>query len=151
MDNSEMLSDVFSSIMENTVFMFGDSVFPDEIGGPDGDIYKAEISFSGEMSGSLCIVLTEPACVEMAVNLLGAEDESELEDGQPIDALKEVLNITIGNVLTEIAGTKPVFDLTIPEVTKLGKDKWDSILYNENTACFDFDDEPILLQLIINN
>ena len=48
--------------------------------------------------------------------MLGADDESGLTTGNLVDALKEILNMVLGNVLTEVYGNEPVFDLDLPQL-----------------------------------
>ena len=150
MNNNEILSDVFTNIMENTVFMFGDKEDKSNLSKSDGEIIKAEIGFVGPSKGKLILIAPKSSCKEMAVNLLGVMDEDELTPDQPIDAVKEVINITMGNILTEIAGTEPIFDLTIPEVTELNNEEWQVLFDDDTMIGFDFDDETLLLGLYFN-
>ncbi len=149
MNKQETISKVFCEIMENTVFMFGDEEDKADLAEATGETIKTEIGFNGPIKGSLTIIAPISACQEMAVNLLGVATEDELTSEQPIDAVKEVANIVIGNILTEIAGTEPVFDLTIPEVVASNKEEWDKMIDDDNVIGFDFDDEAILLDLKI--
>ena len=52
----------------------------------------------------------------VSANMLGTDEDSDDASEASIDALKEALNIFCGNLLTEMAGEEPVFDLGTPQV-----------------------------------
>ena len=85
------------------------------------------MTFVGVMQGSVGVVVLPEMCLEVAANMLGVDpdDEEAMDKGR--DALKELLNITCGHLLTNIAGEEPVFDLTVPEVTELSAERWQEL------------------------
>jgi len=60
----------------------------------------------------------------------------------------ELLNVTLGRLLTELEGEAPVFDLTPPEVM-LADDAapWLEAVANPSTHAFTVDGSPVLLRL----
>jgi CheY-like chemotaxis protein len=60
--------------------------------------------------------LHEAADGKQALHIL-AEDDLVRE--RALDSLKEMLNVTCGQLLTSFAGEGPVFDLSIPTVAEL--------------------------------
>ena len=53
---------------------------------------------------------------ELAANMLGIDEDEEIEETQKHDALKEALNVICGNVLPAIAGRQAVFNIGAPEM-----------------------------------
>jgi CheY-specific phosphatase CheX len=80
---------------------------------------------------------------------VGPEDERVMDRAR--DALKEVLNVTCGGILTHIAGDQPVFDLTVPEVDEVDGEAWRTLAGDAGTAAFMVDDYPALLKLQLND
>ena len=99
MGNSQKkpLSKIVSESLEKLAFMFfvPDS-FRESI--PFQNAVTAEVSFTGIFSGRLAVVMTEPALIELAANMLGIDNE-EVDQNQLHDALKETANIICGNWL----------------------------------------------------
>jgi hypothetical protein len=53
-----------------------------------------------------------------------------------VDSLKELLNVTCGNILTKLFGTSPVFNLSIPVVADAGATAWREVLGTSCVAAF---------------
>ena len=86
-------------------------------------------------------------CPEIAANVLGVDLDDPDVVVKPLDALKELLNVTCGHVLTALAGDEPVFDLTVPEVTEIDAVAWKKLADAPYTVAFLVDESPVLLQL----
>jgi CheY-specific phosphatase CheX len=75
----------------------------------------ARMGFHGPTSGTLTLRVASSVLPLLAENMLGeCEADMALEKGQ--DALRELLNMICGNVLTAWHGEQPVFDLSPPEI-----------------------------------
>lgn len=72
------------------------------------------ISFAGDASGSLSLVVPEKLVVEMAENFMGEPGESLSQDHLS-GTLTEMLNMVCGNALSKTQ-TKIPFNLSIPEI-----------------------------------
>ncbi len=109
-----MLGKVVSDSLEKLAFMF---FTPDSYREPIPlqDAVTAEVSFSGEFSGRLAMVMTEAALKELAANMLGI-DADGVEQSHIHDALKEAANIICGNWLPVLAGAEVVFHLDAPRI-----------------------------------
>jgi chemotaxis protein CheX len=142
----EKLADVFRNILETQAFMFGELVAPADLPAAKGEFLEARMTFAGPTSGSVLLATTRPACVELAANTLGIEPDAAAA-AQAEDALKELLNITCGSSLTEIAGTKPVFDLSVPEVRSIASDRWQALKAEKDALAFNVDEFPVLLKM----
>ena len=145
----EALSSVFCTVLERLAFMFGEQAEKDEIPRSSAGYLAASISFIGPMRGTLSLTAPAAMCAQLAANILGLDESSAeaLEGGQ--DALKEVLNIVCGQLITSIAGDSPVFDLTVPQVSAVNPAGWNALLAEEQTAAFLVDDVPVVLKLVI--
>jgi CheY-specific phosphatase CheX len=116
MGNSQKkpLSKIVSESLEKLAFMFfiPDS-FRESI--PFQNAVTAEVSFTGIFSGRLAVVMTEPALIELAANMLGIDNE-EVDQNHLHDALKETANIICGNWLPVIGGDEAVFHIAAPRI-----------------------------------
>lgn len=144
-----VVDDVFPRMLEELAFLFAD---PDD-GGAQGiphDAVLVSIGFSGERSGALEMGIGRSLGNEMAANLLGLDPDERGADRLGDDALRELMNVTCGHVLTELAGDTPVFNLTIPEVTILDGAGWDALGNDHATAKFAVDGRPVQLRLRVD-
>ena len=146
-----LTSQVVTRVMGQLAFMFGEEVSPDELPGAPAKAIKAEMTFTGPFGGALAMVVPTTICPGIAANLLGIDedDPDALRKGQ--DALKELVNVACGHILTEIAGEDPVFDLTVPCVTEIDKEAWNALLNDPLTAVLLVDEEvPVLAKLCVS-
>ncbi len=142
-----VLNRVFTDVLEQMAFMFCDEGSPDDFAGHAEEILLAQMGFEGAMTGSLSLAVPQAMCPDLAANLLGTEPEDAEEPRIYQDALKELLNVTCGNVLTALGGEEPVFDLTVPEVSAMDSGGKESFLGDENTVFVLVDDFPLALRL----
>ncbi len=84
---------------------------------------------------------------ELAVNILGVDDEDELEEGDAADAVKELVNVICGQLLTSMFGTETVFQLTIPTVEELDRAGWEAAKADGEAIGLSIDDSPALAVL----
>ncbi len=147
--HKELVENTFCEIVEKMAFMFGE--MPDEDTPADAvvDAVEASISFEGHFSGTFTVAAPAGFCAELSANTLGLElsDPQAVEKGH--DALKELLNVVCGNILTVIAGEKPVFDLSIPELKELDAAAWESRKSEDGTSMVFVDAVPVLLRLTL--
>ncbi|MBX7255039.1 MAG: chemotaxis protein CheX [Candidatus Hydrogenedentes bacterium] len=146
-DVKEVLTREFAEILEQMAFLFADPVTADELPPLTEPPVRVSMSFTGPFNGSMIMALPEPMCPVVAANLLGIEPEDAADKSKAEDAVKELLNVACGHVLTAIAGTKPVFALSPPVVDSIDTDTWDSLVASENTALVVVEENPVLLHL----
>jgi chemotaxis protein CheY-P-specific phosphatase CheC len=103
------------------------------------------MTFSGPLTGKLEIIAGTGLCRLLAANMLGIESLDEESQKKASDALKETLNTICGRFLTALAGEKPVFSLTTPEITEIDTINWGEIKDNDNTLFFRIDEYPVLM------
>lgn len=150
-DINETLFDSFTEVMERMAFMFVDIAEEGDIPETAPGSKLARMSFSGEKSGFLELIVTAGFSRLIAENVLGVDENDEVLDEGSSDALKEVLNVTCGHILTAVAGTDPIFDLSVPEVKVLSEEEWKSYLDNPEALGFLVDDSPVMLRFEIHD
>ena len=146
-DYGDLLREHFSEILENLAFMFVEDTEDGKVPGYPGAAVEVAMGFKGPFTGELVMAVPEEMCPELAANVLGLNADDELILNNPYDALKELLNVTCGNMLTAIAGEEPVFDLSIPEVKPLDEAEWQELAASEGVVGAVADDQPVLLRL----
>ena len=145
-DMTKSLSKTFCNIIEKLAFMFGEPVDKIDLPASEGQEYvRAEMAYNGPLAGSLAIMMPRDLCPEIAANVLGAERFDSTAAEHANDALKELLNVICGNILTAVAGEEPVFDLSVPSVSTADEIGWDDFLKRPETVAFLIDGTPVLL------
>jgi len=143
----EIVSEVFCDVIEKMAFMFGENVAATDLPMSSQRYFLAQMSFDGEREGVLCMAVPVEMCIEVAANVLGVDPDDDFAQDESCDALKEVLNVTCGNLLTALAGEEPVFNLHPPEVSELDEAGWQALLEEEGSIAFNVDENPVLLHL----
>ncbi|MBN2281740.1 MAG: chemotaxis protein CheX [Candidatus Marinimicrobia bacterium] len=145
---SEILYNVLEESLESLAFMFAESIDTSDIAMTDTECIKVTMEFTGDLyNGSLMMIVPSNISSEIAANILGIEDTSDDATDLGDDSLKEVLNVICGRVLTEISGTEPLFDLSIPEIEKISCTGLENYISEQNTCSAIIDDMyPIILQ-----
>lgn len=107
-----------TKILESATFLFTDKLAPEEI--PDMEANWQQVGvrleYHGPHSGELRMWINEPLSKIIAQNMLGLDESEECSEEREMDAIKEVLNMILGNFLTEAFGTDDVFHLGIPRI-----------------------------------
>ena len=101
--------------MEKLAFLFS---FPDEerMDAFPGPAIAAKVGFNGLFSGSLALRMSSSVLAELAVNMLGLNDEEETNLELHLDAFKEMVNVICGNLLPALAGSEAEFSIEAPQI-----------------------------------
>lgn len=122
-DFTEALSKVAVRILEEAAFLFSDDLAPADRPDHTWEPVGASLEYEGiEDSGHIQVWADVAMVRSLASNMLGLDEEDPESAAHVADALKELLNMVLGNVLTELWGTEPVFHLGIP--TLLDDSEW---------------------------
>jgi CheY-specific phosphatase CheX len=108
------LSLIVSDVLGDLAFLIADDETP-EIS--PGTIWlQGEVGYTGPQQGKLQCWCTREFAIQLAANLLGTDpaDPEALTDAE--DALRELLNVLCGNLVTSWHGDTAVFNLGIPQV-----------------------------------
>ena len=113
------LREIFSDTLANLAFMFVDDepVNPD----PNEDWFQTTIRYKGPRSGQLGLFCPRSFTTALAANLLGVNPEDRRANTQAIDAVKELMNILCGQLVTQLYGYDVLFNLSIPRCRMLDK------------------------------
>lgn len=143
----DLVRQVCFEVFEQLAFMFGEEPEEDEpLPEPTGGCVLTAMGFTGPSKGRLALAVPEDMCPEIAANVLGVDVDDELVAQNAHDALKEMLNVMCGRLLTTLAGEEPVFELTIPEVRVISEQAWQKIQATPGTLGVLVDDLPVLLR-----
>ena len=143
-DRKELLVRVLEVVLEQLAFMFGEAATKEEMITEGEKYLHATMSYKGSQTGSLGVAIPAEMSVVLAANILGIDEGEEVASEKSIDALKELLNIFCGQMLTTVYGEEPVFDLSVPEVKEIDKDSWEELLDCPDAIAMMVEDVPLI-------
>jgi hypothetical protein len=114
----EIAAQTMTRVLEAAAFIFTDRMGDGDK--PALDTWQAEgvsLRFSGKPSGIVHMWVSNGFARCVAANMLGIDQESGAAQEKGLDALKEMLNMIVGNFLTAAFGEALVFELGLPEKT----------------------------------
>ncbi len=137
----------FLSVIEKLTFMFGEEEECSEIEVGTETWVESRIEFTGDVAGSLAVVVPASLQPEIAANILGLDAEG-LDTKEVLDdALGEMLNVVCGHIIMAVAGQDSNFELDPPSITELEHDTLQALLADDDTVAYLLDDEPVLMSL----
>lgn len=142
----EIVIKVCCDIFEQLAFMFGEELDVAEVESDSESFIKAEMFFSGHLSGNIEIIVPTDLSKQLANNILGLEaDDETIEQGGYDDAVKEMLNTICGRMLPRLFGDAAVFDLHVPQTSQLNNQQWELLLKEKKHRAIEIEDYPVLL------
>lgn len=152
-DHITILREVFARVLEDYAYLFADGDEAPPAGGAppaaDGQYLSAEMGFEGPLEGRLSMAAPQGFARQVAANVLGLEVDELPGENSAFDAVKELLNVTCGNLLTALAGDEPVFDLTVPQVRPLAEAQWRAARMKPGGIEVVADQWPVVLRLAV--
>ncbi len=142
----EKLTEVLTDVLEQFAFMFCEPTAPNPVPAPSGAMLRASMQFTGHSTGRLDVAAPQALAAEVAANALGIDEEEESAAAAD-DALRELLNIICGQILTAWAGEQPVFTLSIPHIAPCDDEAWQVMADDDRTVHFKVEDYPFLLRI----
>lgn len=109
---------ILSDVLADLAFMFGGPEEHPLRPRPETWI-ECSIGYSGPVTGAIRFRCTRSFSVMLASNLLGVDPSDVDVKRKAEDAVKELVNIVCGHVVTTLHGDDAVFDLSIPRVAEL--------------------------------
>jgi CheY-specific phosphatase CheX len=133
-------------ILECAAFLFTDSLPPESVPQHGSQWHQIGVSleYNGPVNGELRMWLSEALSKTIAVNMLGIEMGENCPEEREVDAVKEILNMILGNYLTEAYGLDAVFHLGIP---RLLHPKMLAESYTDLHFWLDAEGQPFLLSI----
>ncbi len=112
--------------------------------------HRLSIHFTSPLRGHLELVAPEFLGVLLAANMLGTDPQDPEARDRAIDVLKEVLNVTCGRLLQQIAATLPgAMEMSLPESQTFDPDTdWAPLLADPATAILDIEGQLVAIRLV---
>jgi len=145
-EHAEQVEQVFTDVMEQMAFIFVDPAEADELPPDVPGLLRVSMAFRGAAEGSLTLLTSEDICTELAANITGDDDAAAADPQVGQQALMELVNVICGQLLTAVAGSEPVFDLTPPRLDEADSAAWSRACTDEAALRFMADDQPFVLR-----
>ncbi|MEZ4388585.1 MAG: chemotaxis protein CheX [Candidatus Krumholzibacteriia bacterium] len=143
----DAVQETFVEVVEKLTFMFGERAAIADVAVGTEPWAEARMSFTGDVKGSLAVIVPQELQPEIASNILGLDSELMARPEVLDDALREMLNVVCGHVIRTLAGPSCSFDLVTPENVVLSGADLQALLEDPDTSAYLLDDEPILMNL----
>jgi hypothetical protein len=118
-DAGQCLTDAGQSLVDSAETMAFVSLVPAELPcGVPSEALLVSIAFTGPFAGRVELLAPEAFGALLAANMLGCEPSDPDAAGRAVDALKELMNVTCGDLLRKI-GQAGGFEMGLPRVEKL--------------------------------
>ncbi|MBF0473668.1 MAG: chemotaxis protein CheX [Nitrospirae bacterium] len=147
-EDRETLLRLLEVVLEQLAFMFIEEAEKEDLIVKDGEYLHVSMNFSGFQHGKIEMALHGGMSKLVAANILGIDDEEMIKQSAN-DAVKELLNIYCGQMLTTIFSSEDVFDLSVPEVNNISIDEWNIMVDDSNTIGVKIEEFPLLVRLSI--
>jgi CheY-specific phosphatase CheX len=146
--NITITEKVFVEVLETTAFLFAEPVDRHELENLGHEnFFITYITFSGDVNGNLFILLSRETAHQLAVNMMGLDDDEEVDNSYIEDAAMELANMVCGKVVTANFGKEKLYDISIPLINSGKEDIFDQIYNDENTIYFSIDGRPALVNI----
>ena len=145
----ETLATVLCDVLEASAFSFADPCEKDELPEARGEILQAEITFRDDVQeGTIRLAAPAELAVTFSAEML-ALDPEEVTDALSADALKELLNVICGQLLTSVWGEEPLFQLTVPRISSIDEEAWHKFCERTEALTLVVDDIPLACELCL--
>ena len=141
---------VFSKVLADFAFLFGDAVAPEELPGFEGRGFLACLPFRGGLEGSVAVVVSEKLAVEMAASTLGRETEDPEAAQRAQDVVREIASVIGGQLVTALAEPGANVEFSPPVLFALQDEDWEKLRLDPETQCFDVNAHPAMLRVVVN-
>lgn len=137
------LVQTFSDVLANLAFML--TADQGDAPPPDTRWLITRISYQGPCSGEVTLRCPEGFAGVLASNLLGIEPNDPEAHAKSHDAMKELMNVLCGQIVTSLHGTESIFSLSIPELQVLDADQLPAPPQDAQTASVFVEGYPVTL------
>ena len=145
--NQSTAESTFVEVVEKLTFMFGEQVDVADVVTDAEPWVEARMGFSGDLEGTLAVVVPVSLQTEIASNIMGLDADASYTQDVLDDALRELINVVCGHVIMVLAGDDANFDLHPPQTDVLDGAALDALCADAGTTGYLLDDEPVLLHL----
>jgi len=147
-DCREIVATTAIDVLENSAMLFADQLDVDELETPDKPVVKISVEFRGASCGTLHMITTVEAALEVAANALGVDQDDEEAVLAAADAIGELGNVLLGQLLSALAGQHAIFDLGAPHVQQdVGEGEWLAFAAHNDAIAMLADEYPLMVRL----
>ncbi|MBI1319510.1 MAG: hypothetical protein GC168_11275 [Candidatus Hydrogenedens sp.] len=136
---------VLINVLETMAFIFADpweEIEVEEL----APWLAVRLRFHGHGEGQVVLATTNRCARMLRAEVLG-QDADEVTDAAAEDTVRELLNVICGNILTELYGSVPVFNLEVPEIRPAECDEIAGLAESPESGKVFIDGEPIIVAL----
>lgn len=140
--SKDVLGKTIVSVLESMAFMFAEIVTKNPVLSiEENTCIHTHIEFSGGRSyGEIGLILSPGLVSSIAKNVMGMESEDIVPHDTVEDMSKEIVNVICGQFLTSMFGDKPIFELSVPDVSRL-----------DSKACSDMFTDPNIVVCMVED
>jgi CheY-specific phosphatase CheX len=147
----EKIATIIADVFKTMAFMFAEPIDRLKAVETTRNLHgwiKTWMEFRGPYNGSLMMFFPVELCNLIAANVLGLDNSDERVSARSSDAAGEILNVVCGQICTELAGEKPVFDLTVPQKVAVEAAEAASFCFGDDDALvFSVESKPVVVKL----
>ncbi|NJL71847.1 MAG: chemotaxis protein CheX [Candidatus Competibacteraceae bacterium] len=148
-ETENIIREALSNVLQDFAFMFAEP--PEDDTPPMEACIAVQMAFHGPISGTAQLAVPVSLASELAANVLGVDPEESNSPEVALDAVKELLNVTTGNLVTALAGEEPIFDLTIPEPVPFDHVAWGALSTQPGAFVLLVEDRPLLFSVVLQS
>ena len=142
----ETIATVALEVFERMAFLFGERAPVAEVV-PPAQALSGTIAFRGADAGTFEVLASSDLGHVLAENVLGCE-HGQCGLDSDVDALGELMNVTLGHLLTTLASPAAVFDVAAPRIERdVPRERWQTLAAEPGTLAFLVEGQPLLLRL----
>lgn len=143
----DLLVRVFSEVLEDFAFLYGDRVPAEKLPAFEGAGYLAMLPFRGVASGGVTVGMPGSLAREIAASSLGLDGADPAAERLAGDAVREVASVLGGHLASSLAGPGSAVSFSPPRLSVLGGEEWDRLLRDPGTLGFCVNVQPVLFRL----
>ncbi|MCX7934153.1 MAG: hypothetical protein N3A66_02715 [Planctomycetota bacterium] len=137
----------FCHVLESMAFLFAEPAAPHEVEDFGEECVLGSMEFSGAAAGKVWLVMPAALGPVLAANVLGFAEGNGRAASLAADAIREILNVFCGSFLPACYGDQPVFNLSVPRISRLPIAEWRAMRQARDTLAFCVDEWPVLLRI----
>jgi chemotaxis protein CheY-P-specific phosphatase CheC len=135
----------FTHVLEKQAFLFPEAMAPEDFHPGEWPYLAGVIAFKGRYWGKILLAMPVEMSREVGANVLGLEPDDPSVAEHCVDAMKEILNVVCGHVLTALHGTGTVFDLSVPQVEEITSNDVGLMSQEPESIAFRVEEYPVVL------
>ncbi|MCD6392549.1 MAG: chemotaxis protein CheX [Planctomycetes bacterium] len=146
---NDLLIEALTEALETTAFMM--ALPPEEEMPSPTQGVLVRIDFNGPVSGTVELWTGSEFSQMIAANIMGIEPDDEEAQTKSIDAVKELVNIIGGVLLTKLTDSpSDMFNLTVPRAQEhLNSEAWEEYIAQDDVTVLDVEGFPVATRLLI--